>query len=101
MSKQIERFWADVKATESGIRERFVVMVSIQRPERGVKGGALMEVERRAAAELIVAGSHRLATKEEERLYRAKHEADRRAQIEEGRRKAGVVVVTIPARKGK
>lgn len=101
MSKKIEQYWADVSATESGIRERFVVMVSIHRPERGVKGGAVVEVERRLAAELIVNGSHRLATKEEERLYSAQQNADAQARIEEGRRKARIVVATIPARKGR
>ncbi len=59
-----------------------VMLTSVENRFSGIKGGVTMQVGKRSAAELIVKGSHRLATPEEIENYEADQVAGKRAAMD-------------------
>lgn len=65
----IKVFYQKVRQTEASIKEREVVIVSLETPDGG-REGVRSEVPRTVAAKLITEGWARLATPEEDRAFR-------------------------------
>lgn len=89
-------YFAAVRDLEAKIEPDFVFMVSLDRPRRHMKGGVVVEVSRRKAAELLADETHRLATAEESEAERA----NQAASIESAERKQQakeLFVAALPA----
>ena len=80
-------FWAAVREQAAALPEDWYYVISVDDPSRCVVGGAVSQVSRQAAAELIVARTHRLATAEEieQHLRHEQEERERYMEAEQRR----------------
>jgi hypothetical protein len=74
-SFNMQKFWGAVRAERERIAEPFVFVCSIADEVSGAKGGAVCQVSREDAAILLVKKTHRLATDDEVKEYRAAEDA--------------------------
>lgn len=81
----IQEYWAEVRRTEQSISAASVLVISLEKPKLGMRGGQIFAVSRLAAAKLLVAETHRLCTREEIAAYLAAQQA---AQEEAAAREA-------------
>ncbi len=82
--KRVHEIEAEILATGT----KWPLVMSVEDESRGWKGGTVSEVSTYVAGQMIVAGSHRLATLEEIDAYKAelerRREASRQADIRSG-----------------
>lgn len=71
----MQRYWAAVRAERERIAEPFVFVASIADEVSGARGGAVCQVSREDAAQLLVKKTHRLATEAEVKAYYAAEDA--------------------------
>ncbi len=62
---KMNEFWGAVRATEAQIEEEYPYIVSVEAAQSGLRGGVIVQVTRRVAAERITERTHRLASPEE------------------------------------
>lgn len=93
----IRVYFQKIREIETGIEGPYVVVVSLETPEGG-KAGCMTEVNRAAAARLIVDAKVRLASAEEQATYyRSAREA---LQAAEEERMAGKIQLTVVSDQG-
>lgn len=78
--------------------EDCVILTTVEKRSRGIKGGVAMEVCKRSAARQIVDGTHRLATDEEIEAYHADQRKRRADAVDLENRKnfRAVFIVSAP-----
>jgi len=71
----MQKYWAAVRAERERITEPWVFVCSIADEVSGARGGSVCQVSREDAAQLLVKKTHRLATDDEGKAYRAAEDA--------------------------
>lgn len=94
MSRDIRQYWAEIGALEATLDE-FVWLTSTQENH----AGGAVEVAAPAAARLLHAKSHRLATEDEVEAHRAGERVANRKARKEALRKEGSALVVVRERK--
>lgn len=90
----LRNYYQQLRQTEAGIAEEFVIVVSNATADGG-KAGVRTEVVRAVAARLIVEGRARLATAEESESYRTHlREIRQRAEQEAAAARVQVTVIS-------
>lgn len=74
----IREYWQGVRRISDTLPEMVMVM-SLDKPERGTTAGQISECDRETAARLIFAGTHRQATDAEVEQYKAAQAETRKA----------------------
>jgi hypothetical protein len=88
----IRVYFQKIREIEAGIGEPYVVVVSLETPEGG-KAGCMTEVNRAAAARLVVDAKVRLASSDEQATY---YKSAREALLAaEEERMAGKIQLTV------
>ena len=93
--RDLKMYWQEVRTLEQSL-PKFVWLMSLDDAKRGMVGGRMAEVGAAAAAQLLHANSHRLATEEEIAAHQMKEDQERRQIFHEGLRKRGIAMVTVP-----
>jgi hypothetical protein len=91
----LRQYWQEVRALERSLPE-FVWLMSLEDPKRGMVGGRMAQVGAAAAAQLLHAQSHRMATGEEIAAHLEKENQARKQTFQEGLRRKGIAVVEVP-----
>ncbi len=61
----MSQFWGAVREAEAQIEEEYPYVVSVESALPGMRGGVVMQVSRRVAAERLTEGTHLLALPDE------------------------------------
>jgi hypothetical protein len=93
--RDLRQYWQEVRTLERSLPE-FVWLMSLEDPKRGMVGGRMAEVGAAAAAQLLHARSHRMATEEEIAAHLEKENQARRQSAHDGLRRKGIAVVAVP-----
>ena len=88
--RDLRKYWQEVREIEKSLPE-CVWLMSLGNP-RGQKGGCIAQVAAAAAARLLHAKSHRLATDEEMQAHQTAQDEAKRLAFHEGLRKRGIAV---------
>jgi hypothetical protein len=90
----LKKYWQDVRAIEQGL-PAVVWLMSLENRAKGQVSGSMAEVAAAAAAKLVYAKSHRLATEEEIRVHQAR-QADLQRQLSQQRlRDRGIAIIPV------
>jgi hypothetical protein len=92
--RDLRQYWQEVRALANTL-PKFVWLMSLEDPRRGMVGGRMAEVGAEQAAPLLHAASHRRATEEEIAAHLEKEERVRRQTFHDGLRKRGIAVVAV------
>jgi hypothetical protein len=93
--RDLRKYWQEIRAVEKSLPE-FVWLMSLEDPPRGQRGGCIAQVAAAAAARLLHAKSHRLATDEEIQAHQTAQDEAKRLAFHEGLRKRGIAVIAVP-----
>jgi hypothetical protein len=89
------QYWQEVRTLERSLPE-FVWLMSLDDAKRGMVGGRMAELGAAQAAQLLHAKSYRHATEDEIAAHLAKEEQARRQSFNDGLRRRGIAVVSVP-----
>ena len=93
--RDLRKYWQEIRDIETSLPE-CVWLVSLDNPPRGQKGGCIAQVAAAAAARLLHAKSHRLATDGEIQAPQTAEDAAKHLAFHEGLRKRGIAVIAVP-----
>jgi hypothetical protein len=93
--RDLRKYWQEIREIEKSLPE-FVWLMSLGNAPRGQKGGCIAQVAAAAAARLLHAKSHRLATDDEVQAHRTAEDEAKRVAFHEGLRKRGIAVIAVP-----
>lgn len=92
--RDLRKYWQEIREIENSLPE-CVWLTSLGHP-RGQKAGCIAQVAAAAAARLLHAKSHRLATDEEMQAHQTAQDEAKRLAFHEGLRKRGIAVIAVP-----
>jgi len=95
--RDLRKYWQEVREIEKSLPES-VWLMSLDNSPRGKKGGCIAQVMAAAAARLLHAKSHRLATAEEIQAHQAAEDEAKHLSFHDGLRKRGIAVIAVPPR---
>ena len=93
--RDLRKYWQEIREIEKSLPE-FVWLMSVDNPSRGQTGGCTAQVTAAAAARLLHAKSHRLATDGEIQAHQTAEDEAKHLAFHEGLRKRGIAVIAIP-----
>jgi hypothetical protein len=93
--RDLKVYWQEVRTLQRSLPE-FMWLMSLGDRKRGMVGGRMAEVGAEQAAKLLHAKSHRVAAEEEIATHLMREEQTRRESLNDGLRRRGIAVVTIP-----
>jgi hypothetical protein len=93
--RDLRKYWQEIRESEKSLPE-FVWLMSLGNAPRGQKGGSIAQVAAAAAARLLHAKSHRLATDDEIQAHQTAEDQAKRLAFHEGLRKRGIAVIAVP-----
>jgi len=89
--RDLRKYWQEIREIEKSLLE-FVWLMSLDNPSRGQRAGCIAQVAAGAAARLLHAKSHRLATEDEVEAHQTAQDEAKRLAFHEGLRKRGIAV---------
>ena len=92
--RDLKVYWQEVRTLQRTLPE-FVWLMSLEDNKRGMVGGRMAETGAEAAAKLLHANSHRIATAEEIEAHLQKEDQARRENLQDGLRRRGIAVVAV------
>lgn len=92
--RDLRKYWQEIREIEKSLPE-CVWLMSLGNP-RGQKAGCIAQVPAAAAARLLHAKSHRLATDEEMQAHQAAQAEAKRLAFHDGLRQRGIAVIAVP-----
>jgi len=93
----LKKYWLDIRALEHSLPGE-VWLMSLENRARGQVSGSMAQAAGAAAAKLLYAKSHRLATEEEVGAHQAR-QAEMQQQVSEQRlRDRGIAIIPIEGR---
>ncbi len=93
----LKKYWQEIRALEQSLGgDRW--LMSLGNGARGQVAGSMAEVAAGAAAKLLYAKSHRLATDEEVESHQARQLATRRQGLQKKLRDEGVAIIPVRSR---
>jgi hypothetical protein len=95
--RDVKVYWQEVRALQRSLPE-FAWLMSLEDRKRGMVGGRMAEVGAEAAAKLLHAKSHRLATGEEIATHLTQEDQMRKQSLHDGLRRRGIAVVAVPVK---
>jgi hypothetical protein len=98
--RDLRKYWLEIRETEKSLPE-FVWLMSFDNPARGQRGGSIAQVGAGAAARLLHAKSHRLATEDEIQVHQTAEDKAKQLAFHEGLRKRGIAVIAVPGDAGR
>ena len=93
--RDLRKYWLEIREIEKSLPE-FVWLMSLDNPPRGQRGGCIAQVAAGAAARLLHAKSHRLATEDETHAHQTSQDEAKHLAFHEGLRKRGIAVIAVP-----
>ncbi len=93
----LKKYWQEIRAIEQSLAGD-VWLMSLENRARGQVAGSMAEVAAGAAAKLLYAKSHRLATGEEVESHQARQLATRRQGFQKKLRDEGVAIIPVKSR---
>jgi len=90
----LKKYWQEVRAIEATLGDS-VWLTSVGEAKRGQAGGSVAEVPAAAAARLLHAKSHRMATEAEIQQYLDREQAAKRDAFHERLRARGIAVTPV------
>src|SRR6476661_3537016 len=93
----LKKYWQEIRALEQSLAGD-VWLMSLENRARGQVAGSMAEVAARAAAKLLHAKSHRLATDEEVETHQARQLATQRQGVQKKLREQGIAIIPVRSR---
>lgn len=93
----LKKYWQEIRAIEQSLAGD-VWLMSLENRARGQVAGSMAEVAAGAAAKLLYAKSHRLATDEEVENHQTRQLATRRQGLQKKLRDEGVAIIPVKTR---
>lgn len=93
--RDLRKYWQEIREIEKSLPE-FVWLMSLDNSPRGQRGGCIAQVAAAAAARLLHAKLHRLATDEEIQAHQTAEDEAKHLAFHEGLRKRGIAVIAVP-----
>jgi hypothetical protein len=93
----LKKYWQEIRAIEQSLPGE-VWLMSLANRAKGQVAGSMAEVAAAAAAKLLYAKSHRLATEEETRAQQARQAETQRQVSQQRLRDRGIAVIPVESR---
>jgi hypothetical protein len=93
----LKKYWQEIRAMEQSLAGD-VWLMSLENRARGQVAGSIAEVAAGAAAKLLYAKSHRLATEEEVETHQARQAETQRLGFQKKLRDEGIAIIPVKSR---
>jgi hypothetical protein len=93
----LKKYWQEIRAIEQSLPGE-VWLMSLENRARGQVAGSMAQVAGTAAAKLLYAKSHRLATEEEVRANQARQAETQRQVSQQRLRDRGIAIIPMGSR---
>lgn len=93
----LKKYWQEIRAIEQSLAGD-VWLMSLENRARGQVAGSIAEVAAAAAAKLLHAKSHRLATEQETAAHQARQAETQRRGVQQRLRDEGIAIIPVRSR---